>query len=110
MSKQKEAEIKKGIRNLLRLLRIPHRNIWQGQFSDPGISDLIGVIPNLGRALFIEVKVPGHRKDTKTYRAQEQFLNEMRGAGALAFFAEDPREVVARLRESGYDPAIRILG
>ena len=70
----KESDIKRQIRNMLRLLKIPHRVVVQGQFSDPGISDLIGTIPPTGRSLYIEVKKPGHRTNTKTYRAQDAFL------------------------------------
>ena len=104
----KESDIKKQIRNILRLLKVPHRNVVQGQFSDHGISDLIGVIPGSGRALFIEVKRPGHRKDTKTYLAQHDFLAEMNAAGALGFFCEDPAKVISALATVGFEPAKRM--
>ena len=103
--KQEEGEIKKQIRNVLRMLHIPHRNIVQSAFSDHGISDLIATVPPTGRSLYIEVKAPGYRMNTKTHQEQVKFLNEMQGAGALIMVATRPHDVITYLAVNGYAPA-----
>lgn len=139
-----ETLVKRAIRDMLRLLRIPVMNHFGGPMSERGVSDLIGTVPGRillpigyesdawalaksikgsepigvdevaiilarrvvelearGSAFWCEVKVPG--KDAR--EDQEAFLAKHREAGALAFVAHDPREVVAALAAFGYQPA-----
>ena len=49
-----------------------------------GFSDLVGVIPGTGRAIFIEVKAPGN----KPTALQLEFLERRRAEGAVAFWAD----------------------
>ena len=49
-----------------------------------GFSDLLGVVPGSGRAMFIECKAPG-RKPTAL---QEEFLARRRAEGAIALWAD----------------------
>lgn len=49
-----------------------------------GFSDLMGVIPGPGRAIFVEVKAPGN----KPTALQEDFLSRRRAEGAIAFWAD----------------------
>jgi len=85
------ADITKGIQNLLTTLAIFHYKHWQGPFSTPGISDIVGCLN--GRAFWIEVKTP---KD-KVTPAQQRFLDNARDAGALAFVARSVEDVIAGL-------------
>lgn len=103
-----ETPITREIRNLLHLLRIPHLKHWGGPFSEKGVSDLIGTLPGpgpmRGRALFIEVKVPG--KEVTDH--QKVFLENHANAGAICMVAHSAKEVLANLSISGYEPAKRI--
>lgn len=94
-----ESQIKRQIRDLLRWHKIPHWNMWQGQFSEPGIADLIGLLPKSGRFFAIEVKRDkAHlRTETKKYREQQKFLNAVIDAGGLAFRADCVEDVVRGL-------------
>lgn len=96
-----ETIITRQIREMLRILKIPHFKHWGGPFSEPGVPDLIGTLPGSGRGLFIEVKVPGNTPKPD----QRAFLETYRAAGALAFWADDPKAVVRALAEAGYEPA-----
>ena len=99
--KQTETEITQQIRAMLHILKIKHFKHFSGVLSPKGVSDIIGALHPTGRALFIEVKVPGKvpRPD------QEEFLTKMSNSGALAFFATSSREVVQKLAEAGFEPA-----
>ena len=65
---------------------------WAGMMSRKGISDIIGVQKETGRAIFLEVKKPGGRiKDE-----QEEFLFEvqLRGAiGGVVYGVEDVKKL-----------------
>lgn len=97
----KEAHVTKSVRDMLKLLKIPHFKNFATLGSKRGVSDIIGVLPKNGRALFLELKAPGKRPTPD----QVQFLTEMAAAGALAFWADNARDVVARLAAEGYMPA-----
>lgn len=99
-----ETPITRSIREILRILRIPHFKHFGGPMSEPGVSDLVGTIPGSGRALYIEVKVPGKEPRPE----QRDFLQRHKDAGALAFWATSANDVVRRLAEEGYEPAKRI--
>ena len=96
--KPKESDIKRSIRQLLRWHKIPHWNMWQGQFSEPGILDLLGLLPG-GRFFGIEVKVDKSklRRDTKRYRDQQGFIDWVNETGGIAFRADCLEDVVERL-------------
>jgi hypothetical protein len=53
------------------------------RLAPAGFSDIVGVLPKTGRAVFIEVKRP----KGKLTIWQEQFLREMKEQGAIAFVA-----------------------
>ncbi len=99
-----ETMITKQVREVLRLLHVPHWKNFGGPMSAPGVSDLVGALPPAGRALFIELKVPG-----RGLRAEQaDFRRGVVEAGPLAFMACSVREVVAKLAGAGYEPARRM--
>lgn len=99
-----ETEITAQIRNILSLLKVPHFKHFGGPMAQRGVSDIIGTIPPNGRALFIEVKKPGGAVSPE----QQEFLDKHSSAGALAFIARSPQEVVEILSSAGYEPAQRV--
>ena len=90
--KPRESEIKREIRHYLKLKGIWHYNSWQGQFSEPGIADLIGIYK--GRYLAIEVKVPGRKPSDR----QQAFLDRVNHEGGLAFVATGVEDVMEKLK------------
>ncbi len=62
-----------------------------GPYQKPGISDLL--VCGEGKFIAIEVKKPGGRISP----LQEQFLNDVRAAGGIAFVAYSIDDVVRRL-------------
>lgn len=103
--KVREADVLAQIRELLRRLKVPHWKNWGGPMGERGVPDLIGVIPG-GQLLLIEVKGPGGQVSPE----QAAFIERYGAAGALAFVARDPMEVLARLAGIGYEPAMTALG
>lgn len=114
-----ETGITNQIREMLRLMRIPHEKHWGGPMSPKGIPDILATLPGEtatvregivihthppGRALWIEIKVPGKNLRPE----QEEFLDKMREAGALAFVAYGPKDVLRHLSGAGFAPAQRI--
>jgi len=57
-----------------------------------GFSDLLGVVPGSGRAVFIEVKAPGRKPTT----LQEEFLERRRAEGAIALWADSVDSALAQ--------------
>lgn len=98
-----EGIITAQIRAVLNILRVPHFKHYSSMGSAPGVPDLIGTLPG-GRALFIEVKVPGK----KPRPDQAEFLENMRAAGAVAFYATSAGEAVWHLQDAGHEPAKRL--
>lgn len=110
-----ETILTKQVREILRLLRIPHRKHWGGPMSPKGIPDIIGTLPgpsmgpdgnpmSRGRAFYCELKVRGGHIRPE----QAEFIEEMREAGAVAFVAHSVRELLVGLEEAGFEPAKRI--
>jgi len=90
--KPKESDIKKEIRAYLNMRGIFHYNQWQGQFSHPGVSDICGIYK--GKPLYIEVKVPNYRTNTKTFQNETIFLNQAKEAGAITIIATSVSDVM----------------
>lgn len=89
MKQQKEADITRAIRSLLKSLGVFHWKQWQGSFSQPkGVSDILGIFE--GKPLAIEVKT----KTGKISPAQEMFLKRWREAGGIGFVARSVDDVI----------------
>jgi hypothetical protein len=91
--KELEADVTKAIRDYLSLRGIWHYKHAQGPFGRAGISDIIGMYN--GRYLAIEVK-------TKTGRVsehQQEFIDEVKANGGIAFVARSVDDVINGLRE-----------
>jgi len=63
------------------------------RMAPKGFSDIMGVIPETGQALFCEVKARGN----KPTQMQLDFLQEMKEQGAVAFVAYDIEDVEREL-------------
>ena len=96
-----ESILTERIRNILALLRCPNFKHWGGPMGEKGIPDIIGVIPDLGQALFIEIKTP----TGKVSDDQAAFLERYKAAGALAFVARSVEDVIKTLAGAGYSRA-----
>jgi hypothetical protein len=90
--KPKESEIRRSIQRYLDLRGIFNWKQWQGQFSIPGVPDIIGVLPG-GKILGIEVKRPGGNPSER----QIEFLDKIRRSGGIAFVATSIEEVERQL-------------
>lgn len=114
-----ETVITGQIRELMKLMRIPHEKNWAGPMSVKGISDLIGTLPGpseskrddglivkhpAGRAFWCEIKVPGKKPNPEQF----EFLDKMEAAGALSFWCDSPNEFIAQLAAAKFEPATRI--
>lgn len=92
--KPKESEITREIRRYLDIKGIYHWKNWQGPMSGVnGVSDIIGIIPESGRMLCIEVKTDRGKLTPK----QEMFINLINQEGGLAFVAHSVEDVMERL-------------
>lgn len=94
--KPKEKDIKREIRGYLRVRGIWHYPQWQGQFSERGVSDLCGIYK--GKPLYIEVKVPGYRTNTKTFEGEKVFLERAEAEGAICIIATSVEQVMEKLK------------
>lgn len=63
------------------------------RFGLPGISDIIGVLPD-GRFLAIEVKLLANKKPT---HKQQDFIDSINGSNGVAFVATSIDDVEAKL-------------
>jgi hypothetical protein len=99
INKPSEADIKAGIRRYLELRGIFSWNQWQGQFSVPGVPDIIGILPG-GKILGIEVKRPGWapRVDNKRWKKQQAFIQRINDCGGVAFVATGIEDVIKGLQ------------
>jgi hypothetical protein len=101
--RQSEAEVTKAIRSWLKTRGIVHFKAWQGPMSQPGVSDIVGLLPD-GRFLAVEVKhegwkPPGPRaKAYKHYHRQSCFLKDVNRSGGVGFFAASLDEAIQKLR------------
>jgi hypothetical protein len=96
--KPKESEIRQSIQRYLDLKGIFNWRQWQGQFSVKGVPDIIAILPG-GRALGIEVKVPGwkFKENSKHECEQLEFLSHIGLSGGVGFFATSIEEVERQL-------------
>lgn len=101
-----ETDLKKQIRDLLRVKGIFHYNAWQGPMSEPGISDLIGIHkkacphcrkPVDGIMTAIEVKGPKARQTPE----QMAFIFNVQAKGGIGFFAWCVEDVIRELKLEG---------
>jgi hypothetical protein len=83
-----ERDITKAIKDYLTARKIFHYKHWQGAFSTPGISDIIGCWH--GRFFAIEVKT----LKGKVTPAQQRFQDNVREAGGLAIIARSVDDVI----------------
>jgi len=95
----KEAELTRAVRDMLKSLKIFHFKHWAGPMTSPkGISDILGCYK--GRMIAIELKKPGWKppkptsKAYKHYRHQADFIDAVRRAGGVAFFAQSIDDVI----------------
>ncbi len=88
----KESDIKRQIQKYLKLRGIFNWNQWQGQFSVPGVPDVIGILKG-GRILGIEIKRPGG----KIRDEQKAFIDRINEEGGLAFVAYSVDDVIRHL-------------
>lgn len=87
-----EAELTKGIRQLLNAFGIFHWKMWQGPLSNHGIADILGIYQ--GKFLAIEVKT---ERGTVS-PAQQRFLANVRDQGGIAFVARSVEDVIEKLK------------
>jgi hypothetical protein len=91
------------VRDILRLLALHGIPAWRQNtggmanpagryvaFGNPGAPDISGIIPDFGRALYIEVKRPGNRPTAE----QWAFLLHAQRAGAFAFWTDSVEYVI----------------
>lgn len=105
-TKRRETDIVRAILDYLAVQKIPARRMNTGAFSAeykgkkrfhrfgaPGMPDIMACLPPVGRLLLIEVK----REGEEPSKAQEMFLDEFHGVGALAMVAHSVDDVDVRL-------------
>lgn len=90
--KQPETIITDQIRDALDLCGIFHWKQWQGMGSKPGVSDILGVLPD-GKFLAIEVKTPTGRVSDH----QQKFIDKVNASGGVAFVARSLDDVLDTL-------------
>lgn len=105
--KMLEKNITKDIREELKRHGIFHWKNWAGLGSKPGVSDILGVLPD-GKLLAIEVKTPAGMKRTEARRKagekipQDFFHFEVARNGGVAFYATSSLDVFQALRSLGF--------
>ncbi len=95
-----EKDITKSIREFLRFKKIYHWKVRQGLGCQPGIADIIGVMPHGGKSpgtiLAIEVKTAKGVFDKKGN--QERFLRSISDSGGIAFVARSTQDCIDNLK------------
>lgn len=71
-----------------------------GPFGEISASDLYGVMKD-GRAIFVEVKVPGYRKDQRVLN-QLHWLEKRRELGAFTAIVDSWGQLADMLKAEGY--------
>lgn len=102
-NKLSEKEITRQVRDVLKACKIWHYKHYNGGAFQPrkGISDIIGIYN--GRFLAIELKKQGWSPpgpEAKSYRhftEQRDFIQEVKDAGGIGFFASSVEEVIEQL-------------
>ena len=102
-----EGAVTKAIRDVLKLSGILHWKQHQGLGSTPGVSDIIGLMPD-GTFLAIEVKAPGKR--VKPGSAQARFLENIHMNRGIAIEADSVEAVVRQLRDRKYKLPVLFKG
>lgn len=102
MASTPEGKLKAAIR-----LELNRRGIWHyvaaaGPYSVHGIPDIVGVW--CGRALYIEVKAPGKRRNTTAN--QKRMLLQIADAGGIACVIDDLTQL-QEILSAGPDQASR---
>ena len=92
-----EKEIAAQIREFLRLNKILHWRQWQGQFSVPGIPDIVGIVPKAGTLLAIEIKTATGKVNEK----QWEWIEAINREGGIAFIARSVQETQRCLQARG---------
>ena len=101
MTKLTETDVKKQIKDCLHSVGAFPVSIWQGLMSKKGCSDIL--VCYEGKFVAIEVKRPGWKppgrqaKSYKHYYQQKQFMDDVKAAGGIGFFASSLEEVVEAL-------------
>jgi len=96
-----EADVKKQIKDCLNAVGALPVSIWQGLMSSKGVSDIL--VCYRGKFMAIEVKKsnwqpPGRgTKAYKHYWQQFEFLEKVRQAGGIGFFATDVETVIKEM-------------
>jgi hypothetical protein len=90
-----ERQITLNIRQLLRFHNIFHWKQWQGQFSEPGVADIIGIYQ--GKPLAIEIKT----SRGKLSEIQADWLGRFAQAGGIVIIARSPEDVAEALKLPG---------
>ncbi|MDE2097403.1 MAG: VRR-NUC domain-containing protein [Patescibacteria group bacterium] len=95
-----ESRIKDAIIRFLRANGIFCWRAGAGPYAPAGVPDILGVLPESGRSLGIEVKRAATR--TRVTPLQQKWIGDMRTAGALAFVATSVEDVRNELQGAGY--------
>ena len=96
-----ESDVKKQIRDCLYTVGALPVPIWQGLMSKKGVSDIL--VCYQGKFIAIEVKKsnwkpPGRQaKSYKHYYQQKTFIDQVRAAGGIGFFATCLEDVIKEL-------------
>lgn len=69
--------------------------------SEPGMTDIVGVLPLSGRIVCIEAKIRGARTERKRRLEQESFQQRIRSSGGVALVVHDLDELIDALRKEG---------
>jgi len=101
-----EAQITKGIRDLLRCFGVYHWKQHQGLGSAPGVADILGIYQ--GRMVAIEVKAPGRRVQPGS--AQERFLQNIHENGGIAIEADSVDAMLSGFARYGIHLPVLIRG
>lgn len=86
-----EGQLTASVKQLLRAAGVFHWKVWQGMGSVPGVPDIVGIRD--GRFFGIELKAPKGIASP----AQQQFIDEIKRAGGIAFVARTLDEVIEGL-------------
>ena len=90
-----EAAITRAVRHFLRLKRIFHFKHFGTLGSEPGVPDIVGVLPG-GRALYLEIKTDKGKLSEK----QKNFLFNAQTSGAVATVVRSVEDVEKVVNEA----------
>jgi len=96
-----ETDVKRQIKDTLHAVGALPVSIWQGMMSKKGVSDIL--VCYQGKFVAIEVKKPGWKlpgrqaKSYQHYYRQKEFIDQVKAAGGIGFFANCVEDVVKEL-------------